>query len=97
MDSAEFHQYFMDCMKYSVNIDLVNPQLNYLRQLNDSLELTPNQLDEKIEENNKRVAKLTIEISEKQNELLKLKNELRALQFNETQSKCARKVYEDGK
>lgn len=97
MDSTEFHRYSMDCIKYSVNIDSVHEQLNYLRDVNDSLELTPSQLDAKIKENNERVAQLAKDIAEKQNVLLKLKADLRSLQFNETRSMCARKVYDDGK
>lgn len=96
MDSTEFHRYSMDCIKYSVNIDLVNEQLNHLREVNDSLELTPSQLDAKIQENNARVAQLTKDIAEKQNVLLKLKNDLRSLQFIGTQSICAKKVQDDG-
>lgn len=97
MDSNELSRYLVDCMKYSVNIDVVHEQLNYLRDVNDSMELTPGQLEEKIAENNVRVAKVTTEIAEKQIELLKLKNELRALQFAEAESKCAKKVHDDGK
>lgn len=96
MDSTEFHRYFMDCIKYSVKIDSVHEQLNYLRDVNDSLELTPSQLDAKIKENNERVAQLSKDIAEKQNVLLKLKDDLRSLQFNETRSMCARKVYDEG-
>lgn len=97
MDSSEFSRYILDCMKYSVNIDVVHEQLNYLRKVNDGMQLTPSQLDEKIAENNVRVAKVTTELTEKQIELLKLKNELRALQFAEAQSKCAKTVHDDGK
>lgn len=97
MDSTDFYRYLIDCIKYSMNSDLLNQQLNYLREVNDSVKVSPSQLDEKIADNNKRVAKLTTDIADKQKELIKLKNELRSLQFIEAQSKCARKVYDDGK
>lgn len=92
MDSINFHSYIMDRKKYLLNIHVLDEQLNYLREVNDSMELTPNQLDEKIKANQNCVAKLTNEIVDKQCELLKLKNELYSLQCDEMKSKDVKNV-----
>lgn len=96
LDSTDFPRYLIDCVKYSANIDLVTQQLNYLREVNNSLPLTPSQLDEKIEENRNCVSKSTKEIAEKQKELIKLKQELHSLEFDEIQAQRRKKVHDDG-
>lgn len=97
MNSIECSQHSVDSIKYTVDDDLLLRHLNFLRKLSDGQQLTPNELDEQIMENENCVTKMTTEISEQQNEHLKLENELRALQSNDARAKHTKHVHDDGK